>query len=208
MIGGMFANHYSSPSGSTGPSDQERMAATRALMQAHQAGYISSEELIERMAQAEAATSSAELQRIARTQVEIRDSHRADSEALPVVAAMPSKIGVVLSERKIHHTAIPAKLETNAVMGSIRLDLRGGHFTALELTIHATLIMADLKIWVDEGVAVAQECTTVLAEVKTHGLQPRLGGPVVRLQGTCFMAEIDIYGPRHITLIDRIAGRF
>lgn len=178
-------------------------------MQAHQEGRITSAELIDQMAQAEAASSSAELAKLTSSELTIRDSHQADDNAyLPATTSEPMRVTALLGSRTVLSPVLPPVVEINAVMGEIKLDLRGARFSAQETIINFQVGMAEVKILVDEGVNVIDDLTQVLADYKAKRLSPSADGPRIRLRGFAAMCEVKVYGPGGQSLLDKAADYF
>lgn len=82
------------------------------------------------------------------------------------------------------------------VLGDVDLDLRDAVFEADECVVEVNVVLGDLVIRLPEGVALRDETTTVLGEVKLRGMATSSpGGPTVVLRGTVVLGDVKVRGP-------------
>ncbi|GAA1389999.1 hypothetical protein GCM10009599_05770 [Luteococcus peritonei] len=91
------------------------------------------------------------------------------------------------------------------VMGDAKLDLRGATLEAQECVISLPVLLGDVKITIPDGIAVRDETTTVMGDVKIRGVRPAPpGAPVVVLRGLVLMGDVKVLGPDHVPLGRRL----
>lgn len=202
-------------------SDAERNDTIRVLQRARREGRLAEHELEERVQLARQAWTQPELQQLTRDLVAVRDSYNADEAAAPIPYLGSTDNGLarvygrnqvssIFSEHKRDgNWEVPGVLQVTSVFGSVKLDMREATFTTAEVTVVAKVVCGDLKIWVPQGVGVVDDTHTFMAESKLKGLDPQQPGrPVLRISGHLVMGELTVYGSRHISLGDRIKGKF
>lgn len=90
-------------------------------------------------------------------------------------------------------------------LGDVTLDLREAVFEAEECVIDLTVVLGDLKLRVPEGVAVRDETSSLLGDVKILGLGPAApGAPTVVLRSRVLLGDIVVHGPQHVGLGERL----
>jgi len=88
---------------------------------------------------------------------------------------------------------------TNAlsILGELRLDAVEATFETHTPEINLQCHLGEVRIRVPAGVTVVDRTTSVMAEVKTLGLEPGETPVVLTLTGTVLMGDIQVIGPDH-----------
>src|SRR5215472_14550657 len=141
--------------------DTDREHTVEVLRRAAAEGRITFEELDERVSQAYAAKTFADLQAITHDlpRPGITPPAPAARPAAPpaTTAAAPgpaASVAIMCGARRAGPWVVPAAYHAVAIMGSVDLDLRQATFAAAEVTIRAFCLMGGITIIVPEQVAV------------------------------------------------------
>ncbi|GAA2179655.1 hypothetical protein GCM10009785_07130 [Brooklawnia cerclae] len=200
-------------------SDADREATVDVIRNAFREGRLTSEETEDRLDRTLVARTQPELDELVRDIVPIQDTHHADADEITLrpdngarlpTSYISSQVSAILSskERK-GNWVVPAQLTVNAVMGSVKLDLREAFFESSEVVIKLSAVMSDLKIWIPDGAEVVDDCTSIMSDFKVKGIRPAVvGAPRIIVEGFHLMSDIVVRGGNHITLGDRIKGKF
>lgn len=179
-------------------------------------GRLTASEHAARSEQAERASTQPELNILTSDLVVIQDAHQADDVVLrPSAVAAPfqydtNSVNAMLATKQRNGAwVVPPQLALNTVMGEIKLDLREAIFESNEVVLNVTCVMGGVKVWAPAGTEVIDATRGALSEVKLKKLNPTQP-PSLRLiiSGMVFMGEVTVYGSDHITLGDRIMGKF
>jgi hypothetical protein len=125
-------------------------------------------------------------------------------EQLPTRAARPNTdargvVSIFGDNRKTGRWMVPERFRVFSVFGSAKIDLREAVLQYPVTVIEALAICADVQIIVPPGVIV--ECdgdallgTFTVSENKRskRGTPPPLGGPVVRVEGSAYLASVTV----------------
>lgn len=125
-------------------------------------------------------------------------------EELPARGARPNAeargvVSIFGDNRKVGRWMVPERFRVFSVFGSAKVDLREAVLQHEVTVIEALAIFADIQIIVPPGVIV--ECDgdallgafTVSENKKSKRATPRpLGGPVVRVEGSAYLASVTV----------------
>lgn len=181
-----------------GDADRERALAT--LRQATVEGKLTLEEFSGRMDIAMTARTRSELAGLTR---DITDSAPANLPASPPARAasttvsppITSRIKAIMSEnRRAGRWRAEGRVDVLAVMGNAKIDLRQAEIVGPELVVHVRCIMADVKIYVPKGLDVRFDVGAIMGSSKDvrEGGEILPGSPIVRIEGSCVMGEVDV----------------
>ena len=183
-------------------SDDDRHRVAEVLRHAAGEGRIDFEELDQRLEEAYAAKTYADLVPITAD----LPIHPATQPSTPPAVPQPSSLMpasshansvAIMSETKRQGSwLVPAQHTAFSMMGSVQLDLREAQFAAREVTIYANSVMGDVRIIVNahtrvivDGVAIMAEFTEAREKVPAE-LTP--DSPVVRVKGFALMAGVTV----------------
>ncbi len=185
-------------------SDEDRHAVSEVLREAAGEGRLTLEELEQRLEDAYAARTYADLEPLTLDLPTLRESSRLvpASERAPSRQVPPGtgevrslSLAVMSGTRRRgpwrpgdSHTAV-------AVMGSVELDLRDAELPA-ELVVTAVALMGSVSVTVDPQTRVVVEGLGLMGsfeEMTRRGVPPApADGPVVRVRGLAVMGSVDV----------------
>ncbi|HEY3747078.1 MAG TPA: LiaF domain-containing protein [Gemmatimonadaceae bacterium] len=126
----------------------------------------------------------------AREELPARGSRHSDARGV---------VSIFGDNRKVGRWLVPERFRVFSVFGSAKVDLREAVLQHEITVIEALAICADIQIIVPPGVIV--ECDgdallgafTVSENKKSkRAIQPPLGGPVVRVEGSAYLASVTV----------------
>jgi len=180
--------------------DNDRDRAAELLRAAAAEGRITFEELDERVSQAYAAKTFADLQAI---------THDLPGPGItpPAPAARPAtppatttaapgpaaSVAIMCGARRAGPWVVPAAYHAVAIMGSVDLDLRQATFAAAEVTIRAFCLMGGITIIVPEQVAVDVAGLGLMGGFDQSASTPGApGAPTIRVVGCACMGGVTV----------------
>jgi hypothetical protein len=180
--------------------DADRDRAADLLRTAAAEGRITFEELDERVSQAYAAKTFADLQAITRdlpgpgVTPPVPAARPAASPAVTASAPGPAaSVAIMCGARRAGPWVVPASYHAVAIMGAVELDLRQATFAATEVTIRAFCLMGGITITVPEQVAVDVAGLGVMGGFDHSASTPGTpGAPTVRVVGCACMGGVAI----------------
>jgi len=178
--------------------DRERVADV--LREAVAQGRISFKELDERLDQAYAARTYAELEAVT------RDLPAAGSDlpvAAPAAGYPVDRIGgtpgatlavaIMSSVRRRGSWVVPPSYTAFTLMGSVQLDLRQARFSEPEVTIAAYTLMGGVEIIVPDDIEVEVGGIGIMAAFDHSANGPGVpGAPRLRVTGLALMGSVDV----------------
>jgi hypothetical protein len=176
----------------TRASDAERRSIAERLKQASIEGRLTLDEFGDRMGQALAARTRAEL-----------DALTADlpapvagtsSAALDYRTPVASTFAFMSSADRTGRWRIGQESRVIAVMGGCKLDLRRVTISAPLTVIRAYVLMGNVNVIVPEGVDVELEALALMGSrsIKLNGPPAEQGAPVVRIEGVVLMGDLTV----------------
>jgi hypothetical protein len=190
-------------------SDADREQAAELLRRAAGEGRLTVEELDERLAEAFAARTRAELQRlVADVDVDVD----AGAGSLPVVPGEGGTkwlISIMSGHDRRGHWRAAAKIINFNFWGGSEIDLNDAVLSARRTEIHIISIMGGADVYVPEGldVQVSQFALMGGNDVRLGRDRPVPGGPVVHLRLFSLMGGTDVQRGRKLTRRERRALR-
>jgi len=180
--------------------DTDRDRAAELLRAAAAEGRITFEELDERVSQAYAAKTFADLQAITHDLPGpgITPPAPAARPAAPpaTTAAAPgpaASVAIMCGARRAGPWVVPAAYHAVAIMGSVDLDLRQATFAAAEVTIRAFCLMGGITIIVPEQVAVDVAGLGLMGGFDQSASTPGApGAPTIRVVGCACMGGVTV----------------
>jgi uncharacterized protein DUF1707 len=180
--------------------DTDRDRAAGLLRTAAAEGRITFGELDERVSQAYAAKTFADLQAITRdlpgpgVTPPAPAARAAASPAVTAGEAGPAaSVAIMSGARRSGPWVVPAAYHAVAIMGAVELDLRQATFAAAEVTIRAFCLMGGITITVPEQVAVDVAGLGVMGGFDHPASAPGApGAPTVRVAGCACMGGVAI----------------
>jgi uncharacterized protein DUF1707 len=180
--------------------DTDRDRAADLLRTAAAEGRITFEELDERVSQAYAAKTFADLQAITRdlpgpgiTPPVPAVRPAAPPSVAGEAAGPPASVAIMCGAQRAGPWVVPPVYHAIAVMGAVDLDLRQATFAAAEVTIRAFCLMGGITITVPEQVAVDVAGLGVMGGFDHSASGPGApGAPTVRVAGCACMGGVAI----------------
>jgi hypothetical protein len=180
--------------------DTDRDRAADLLRTAAAEGRITFDELDERVSQAYAAKTFADLQAITGDLPGpgITPQAPAASPAAPprVTAGTPeppASVAIMCGARRAGPWVVPAAYHAVAIMGAVDLDLRQATFAAAEVTIRAFCLMGGINITVPEQVAVDVAGLGLMGGFDHSASAPGApGAPTIRVVGCACMGGVTV----------------
>ncbi len=180
--------------------DTDRDWAADLLRTAAAEGRITFSELDERLGQAYAAKTFADLHAVTRDLPGPGVTPPAPAvrpAASPAVTAgapgPPASVAIMSGVRRSGPWLVPAAYHAIAIMGAVDLDLREATFAADEVTIRAFCLMGGITIIVPEEVAVDVAGLGLMGGFDHAASAPgRPGAPTIRVVGCACMGGVDI----------------
>ena len=178
--------------------DRERVADV--LREAVAQGRISFDELDERLDQAYAARTYADLEVITR---DLPASGAVTPAAAPAARYPLDRIGgtpgatfsvAIMSSVKRRGTwVVPPSYTAFTIMGSVQLDLRQARFSEPEVTIQAYTLMGGVEIIVPDDIEVEVGGIGIMAAFDHSANGPGvLGAPRLKVTGLALMGSVDV----------------
>lgn len=127
----------------------------------------------------------------------------------PALTAPSTRLTAILSDAKREGAwIVPARLEASSIMGDIKLDMRTALFSSRRVDIDLSGVMADITLWIPDGVSVEDETTQVMSDLHRDGLRPTdPEAPVIVLHGFLLMTDVHVRGSDYRTLGQRLGFR-
>jgi hypothetical protein len=125
-------------------------------------------------------------------------------EQLPTRAGRPNTdargvVSIFGDNRKTGRWMVPERFRVFSVFGSAKIDLREAVLQYPVTVIEALAICADVQIIVPPGVIVECDGDALLGAFTVsenkrskRGTPPPLGGPVVRVEGSAYLANVTV----------------
>jgi len=180
--------------------DTDRDQTAELLRRAAAEGRITFEELDERIAQAYAAKTFADLEAV--TSDLPGPGVRAPASATPryqpaeVPAGTPApafSVAVMSGAQRAGPWLVPPSYTAVAIMGGVELDLRHARFTAAEVTIRAFCLMGGVSITVPEDMAVDVSGIGFMGGFDHQASGPGTpGAPRLRVVGFAMMGGVEV----------------
>jgi Domain of unknown function (DUF1707) len=180
--------------------DADRERAAEILRQAAAEGRITFDELDERVNQAYAAKTFADLEaltsdlpgpRVSASAPAVTRYQRAQVPAGTPVSAV--SVAVMSGAKRAGPWLVPAAYTAVAIMGGVELDLRYARFTAQEVTIRAFCLMGGVSITVPEDMAVDVSGIGFMGGFDHHASGPGApGAPQLRVVGFAMMGGVEV----------------
>ena len=157
--------------------DTDRDQVADLLRTAAAEGRITFDELDQRVSQAYAAKTFADLQAI--------------THDLPGPAA---SVAIMCGARRAGPWVVPAAYHAVAIMGAVELDFRQATFAAAEVTIRAFCLMGGITITVPEQVAVDVAGLGLMGGFDHSASMPGTpGAPTIRVVGCACMGGVAVH---------------
>ena len=180
--------------------DTDRDRAAELLRAAAAEGRITFEELDERVSQAYAAKTFADLQAITHDlpgpgiTPPAPAARPAAAPAATAAAPGPAaSVAIMCGARRAGPWVVPAAYHAVAIMGSVDLDLRQATFAAAEVTIRAFCLMGGITIIVPEQVAVDVAGLGLMGGFDQSASTPGApGAPTIRVVGCACMGGVTV----------------
>lgn len=178
----------------TRASDAEREQVVAELREHSAQGRLTLEEFSQRVDEAYAAKTVAELEAVKRE--------------LPVIAATPAArprrksrrwlVSIMGGTERRGRWRVPRRMAVLSMMGGCELDLRQAQIEHDQVTITVVAIMGGTAIYVPEGIEVDLGGFSLMGGTEERGrdLPPRPGTPLVRLRVFCMMGGTGVYHVR------------
>jgi hypothetical protein len=180
--------------------DADRERAAEILRRAAAEGRITFDELDERVKQAYAAKTFADLEALTSDLPGPRVSASAPAVARYQPAQVPAgtpvsavSVAVMSGAKRAGPWLVPAAYTAVAIMGGVELDLRYARFTAQEVTIRAFCLMGGVSITVPEDMAVDVSGIGFMGGFDHHASGPGApGAPQLRVVGFAMMGGVEV----------------
>lgn len=181
-------------------SDADRDRAADVLREATSQGRLTFDELDERLTQAYAAKTYADLDEVTRdlpgpgVQAPVRAAAGAfPPERLGGTPGGKIAVAVMSGAQRGGPWVVPPVFTAVAVMGGVDLDLRQARFSAPEVTIHAYTLMGGVNIIVPEDIEVDVAGIGFMGGFDHRASGPGVpGAPRVRVLGFAMMGGVDV----------------
>jgi hypothetical protein len=176
-------------------SDAERERTSEALRQASVEGRLTLDEFSERVEQALAARTRDELQAVTRDLPAVAPGRPVQPvQGMAVRQPVRSSISIMSAVERKGFWRVDEETLAVAVMGSVKLDLRGAAISAPVTTINAYVMMGSLDVIIPFGVEVELEGIAIMGskEAKLKGPPPAPGAPVVRVNAFNLMGSVTV----------------
>jgi len=180
--------------------DADRERAVEILRQAAAEGRITFDELDERVNQAYAARTFADLEALTGDLPGAKVSASAPAVAryqpvqVPAGTPVPAvSVAVMSGAKRAGPWLVPPVYTAVAVMGGVELDLRYARFTAAEVTIRAFCLMGGVSITVPEDITVDVSGIGFMGGFDHKGSGPgAAGAPQLRVVGFAMLGGVEI----------------
>jgi Domain of unknown function (DUF1707) len=180
--------------------DTDRDRAAELLRQAAAEGRITFDELDERISQAYAAKTFADLAALTSdlpgpgVSAPALAAARYQPPAVPAGTHGPSiSLAIMSGAKRAGPWLVPPAYTAVAIMGGVELDLRDAKFTAAEVTIQAFCLMGGVSITVPEDMAVDVSGIGIMGGFDHHASGPGgPGAPHLRVVGFALMGGVEV----------------
>jgi hypothetical protein len=181
-------------------SDADREQAAELLRQAAGDGRITFAELDERLAQAHAARTYADLAAVTRDLpgpgVTAHLPAAAGTASADRIGGTPGpsfSVAVLSGARRAGRWVVPARYTAVAVMGGVELDLRQARFAGPVVTIQAFALMGGVSIVVPDDIELDVSGFGFMGGFDHQATGPAApGAPVVKVTGFAVMGGVDV----------------
>ena len=180
--------------------DTDRDRAAELLRQAAAEGRITFDELDERISQAYAAKTFADLEVLTSdlpgpgVSAPAPAVPRYQPTAIPASSHAPTISAAILSGAKRSGPwLVPPAYTAVAILGGVELDLRDARFTAAEITIQAFCLMGGVSITVPEDITVDVSGIGIMGGFDHQASGPgKPGAPLLRVVGFAVMGGVEV----------------
>jgi len=180
--------------------DTDRDRAADLLRQAAAEGRITFDELDERISQAYAAKTFADLEALTSdlpgpgVSAPAPAARRYQPPALPADTHAPAiSLAILSGTRRAGPWLVPPAYTAVAIMGGVELDLRDAKFSAAEVTIQAFCLMGGVSITVPEDMAVDVSGIGIMGGFDHNASGPGApGAPHLRVVGFALMGGVEV----------------
>ena len=180
--------------------DTDREHTVEVLRRAAADGRITFEELDERISQAYAAKTFADLAAVTSDLpgpgVKVPAPATARYQPPDVPAGTPGtsvSVAIMSGTKRAGPWLVPPDYTAVAIMGGVELDLRDARFTADEVTIRAFCLMGGVSITVSEDIAVDVSGIGIMGGFDHRASGPGApGAPRLRVVGFALMGGVDV----------------
>lgn len=117
------------------------------------------------------------------------------SDVAPAAAESEKRYLAVMAEVNRQGTwTVPRTIKTVAVMGSVRLDLRGAEIPAGGVDIDATTVMGEVRIILPPGLRADVDGFAIMGEFTDRSIAAAASSdaPQVRVRGSSFMGTVRV----------------
>jgi hypothetical protein len=175
-------------------SDAEREAAVERLRVATQEGRLTLGELTDRSEAAYTAATRGELSRITADLPQTRVAGTPAPWTPPVTGPREHLVAVMSETKRRGHWRYTKPITAVAVMGDITIDLREAEVPGGVVDISATSIMADIKIFVPDGVDLELSGVSIMGDrkAKVREASPGQVAPLIRVEANVIMGDVKI----------------
>jgi Domain of unknown function (DUF1707) len=180
--------------------DTDRDRAAELLRQAAAEGRITFDELDERISQAYAAKTFADLEALTSdlpgpgVSAPAAAARRNQPPAVPAGTHGPSiSLAIMSGTKRAGPWLVPPAYTAVAIMGGVELDLRDAKFAAPEVTIQAFCLMGGVSITVPEDMAVDVSGIGIMGGFDHQASGPGApGAPHLRVVGFALMGGVEV----------------
>jgi hypothetical protein len=181
-------------------SDADREQAAEVLRDAVGLGRLTFDELEDRLSQAYAAKTYADLEEVTRDlpgpgvrAPAVRDAGRFPAERIGGSPSTPVAIAVMSGAKRAGPWVVPPVFTAFALMGGVELDLRHARFSHPEVTIHAYALMGGVEITVGDDIEVDVAGFGFMGGFDHRASGPGIpGAPRVRVVGFALMGGVEV----------------
>jgi uncharacterized protein DUF1707/cell wall-active antibiotic response 4TMS protein YvqF len=181
-------------------SDAEREAVVERLNAATSEGRLTLEEFGDRVAEALAARTRGDLNRVvvdlpapaAGPMIARSSAIGAPASTVPS-PARTSEITPVGSVKRGGRWRIDRDMELGTIVGSVKLDLRQAEIGGAEIALHVKTVVGSVKVWIPYGIAVEVSGESVLGSRSVDEDSPGPYAPVLRLRIDTVMGSVKVY---------------
>ena len=180
--------------------DTDRDHTAEVLRRAAAEGRITFEELDERIGQAYAAKTFADLEALTRdlpragARAPVPATPRYQPPEVPAGTPAPSySVAILSGAQRTGPWLVPASYTAVAIMGGVELDLRYARFTAAEVTIRAFCLMGGVSITVPDDMDVDVSGIGFMGGFD-HGASTTgaPGGPTIIINGVALLSGVEV----------------
>jgi hypothetical protein len=176
-------------------SDDERHRVVEVLGEHAAAGRITLSELEERVAQAYASTTRAELTGLTDDLPALAEDRTAAEQ--PVRRRKPSRwyFAIMGGSTRRGKRRLSGRLNVVSIMGGDEIDLREAEIEGGELTINAFSLMGGSNVYVPDAVEVELSGPAIMGGNEERGSStlPRAGAPVIQIRSFAIMGGLTVW---------------